>query len=126
MLKIKKYLNAALMLCACLFLQSCSIPLHWLMVTNTKSGNLCIEDMHLSVDDPYVQQVAKIIYARYGLGDGDHFAYSSDDHSESGCMYAESPVVPKANLIISFEFYKYVIEPEYLGTVPQPTENTTL
>lgn len=110
-----------------LVLQSCSIPQYWFMVSNTNSGNVCVEELELAVSDPYAQTVAKILYARYGSNGGERTMYSNSVSNSSSCIYAESIYdgIPKANLIISVEFYKEVIEPEYLGTAPEPATNTT-
>jgi hypothetical protein len=127
MLKIKKYFNAALILCACLVLQSCSSYTYWFMVTNTQSGNLCVEGFELDVTDPYALKVSKILYARYGEKEGEKRMYSgSEGGKATACENIPEYKAPMPNLIISVDFYKEVIEPEYLGTAPKPGTNTNL
>ena len=96
------------------------------MVTNTAAGNVCIENLQLAVTDPYAQQVGKIIYARYGVNEGEKLLYSNPGRENLGCHEITANDAPVPNLIISVEFYKEVIEPEYLGTAPEPATNTTL
>lgn len=126
MLKIKKYFNATLIIFVFLLLQSCSVVSYWFMVTNTAAGNVCIENLQLALTDPYAQQVGKIIYSRYGVEEGEKPLYSNPGRENLACNEITANDAPVPNLIISVEFYKEVIEPEYLGTAPKPATNTTL
>ena len=123
MLKSSKYFRILLICIASLILQSCTFPIYWFMVTNTASGNVCVEDFELSAVDPYAQKVSKILYARYGENGGEKFMFSNTDTSFYRCDRADLSSIgaPKSNLIISVEFYKNVIEPEYLGINTNPS-----
>jgi hypothetical protein len=128
LIAFNKMARISLIATLCLVLQSCYVQQYWFMVTNTKSGNVCIDGFELASTDPYAQQVGKSIYARYGENEGEKVFYSSEDPDpytiSSGCELINSTTTPNANLIISVEFYKNVIEPEYLGIPPKPDPNT--
>jgi hypothetical protein len=78
-------------------------------------GNLCVEDFQLSITDPYALKVSKILYARYGEGSGEKKMYAGTIAGSSACDKLNEYDAPRPNLIISVEFYKTVIEPEYLA-----------
>lgn len=99
----------------CIALQSCSEGHYWFLITNTKSGNVCVENFELTTTDPYALKVSKILYARYGEAEGEKRMYAGSLGGTSACDKLTEYDAPRPNLIISVEFYKNVIEPEYLG-----------
>ena len=121
MLKMSKYFRILHICIASLILQSCSEVHYYFLITNTKSGNLCVEDFELAITDPYAQKVSKILYARYGEGSGEKRMYAGNIGGFSACENITVYDAPKPNLIISVEFYKNVIEPEYLGVNANPS-----
>jgi hypothetical protein len=104
------------------FLQSCSYPDYWFMVTNTKAGNVCVEDMELAVTDPKAKEVSTILYARYGANEGEKKMYANPG-GFGKCSEIREYEAPIPNLIISVEFYQQVIEPEYHGRKPSTDTN---
>jgi hypothetical protein len=118
MLKINNCFRIALASLACFSIQACSEGHYYFLITNTKSGNLCVENFELSATDPYALKVSKILYARYGEGEGEKKMYAGSIGGRSACDKLTEYDAPRPNLIISVEFYKTVIEPEYLGVPP--------
>lgn len=102
-----------------LLLQSCSQSTPYFMVTNTKSGHVCIQDMELSAGDPKAQTVAKIMYSYYGAIEGQNLGLYSGNTSEgcNGITQLDAPV-PVPNIIISEDFYITYVEQPYLGITP--------
>ena len=115
MLKMSKYFRILLICISGLVAQACSEGHYYFLITNTKTGNLCVENFELAVTDPYAQKVSKILYARYGEGSGEKKMYAGSLLGSSACEAITDRDAPRPNLIISVEFYKQVIEPEYLG-----------
>ena len=85
MLKSSKYFRILHICIASLILQSCSEVHYYFLITNTKSGNLCVEDFELAITDPYAQKVSKILYARYGEGAGEKRMYAGNIGGFSAC-----------------------------------------
>lgn len=119
MTKIHNYFRVTFFILACLFVQACSEGHYYFLITNTKSGNVCVENFELSATDTYALKVSKILYARYGEGEGEKKMYAGSIGGTSACDKLTEYDAPRPNLIISVEFYKTVIEPEYLGANPK-------